>query len=268
MIDAAEIEALIQEIKNSKKYRNVDICEDTIRDVLLTELKNHKKTKEAVKAARKKLHGVVAPYLGDPDYAQAKADLEAAFQTGDKTAVQRTCAKIMEFHDTTRERLDIIDTFYPRIFEVTGTPQVILDVACGLNPLTLPWLNHDVTFYAYDIHQPRVEFLNHFFALQGGAHQAAVQDILIRPPEESGSIALLLKELHRFERRQRGISLPLLEKLKVKFVVVSLPVRGLSGRHDLKEGHRNMLYNLIEGQPWRVTEIEFSNELIFCIDKS
>ncbi|MBZ0305168.1 MAG: hypothetical protein K8I82_03785, partial [Anaerolineae bacterium] len=170
--------------------------------------------------------------------------------------------------DTTRERLEIIDNFYPRIFEVTGIPQIILDVACGLNPLTLPWLDHDVTFYAYDIHQPRIEFLNHFFTLRGGAHQAKMQDILVHPPEAPGDVALLLKELHRFERRQRGISLPLLQKLKVKFVVVSLPVRGLSGRHDLKEGHRNMLYNLIEGQPWCVTEVEFSNELIFCIDKS
>ncbi|KAB2905186.1 MAG: hypothetical protein F9K27_06765 [Anaerolineae bacterium] len=268
MLTDREIETLIQEIRTSKKYRDLDICEDTIRDVLLVELARHKKVKDGVKAARKKLHEVVAPYLGDPDYTQAKADLEMAFQSGAKARIKTVCAAIMESHDTTRERLEIIETFYPRIFSVTGVPEIILDVACGLNPLTMPWIDSQVTFYAYDIHQPRVDFLNHFFALQGGDSRAKIQDILVQPPEETGRIALLLKELHRFERRQRGISLPLLENLKVKFVVVSLPVRSLSGRHDLKEGHRNVLYNLIRGKPWRVTEIEFSNELVFCIDKS
>lgn len=258
---------MVDDIKNSKKYRDLDVCEETIRDLLEAELKKHKKVKDAVKAARKKLHGVVAPYLGDPDYSQSKQTVESAFQTNDKTQIQAACAKIMQTHDTTRERLEIIETFYPRIFEVTGTPQTILDVACGLNPLTLAWLNTPTIFYAYDIHQQRVEFLNYFFKLIGQNHAALVQDILVNPPQQSGEVALLLKELHRFERRQRGISLPLIEALKVQWVVVSLPVRNLSGRHDLKEGHRKMLYNLLAGKTWPVTEIEFANELVFCIDK-
>lgn len=267
MMTETELDALIADIKNSKKYRDLDVCEETIRDLLEAELKKHKKVKEAVKSARKKLHGVVAPYLGDPDYTQAKQELDAAFQTGEKSVIQAACARIMQTHDTTRERLEIVDHFYSRIFEITDTPQTILDVACGLNPLTLAWLTIPVTFYAYDIHQQRVDFLNHFFGLTAGSHQAMVQDILVNPPQESGDVALLLKELHRFERRQRGISLPLIEALKVKWVVVSLPVRNLSGRHDLKEGHRNMLYNVLVGKTWPVTEIEFDNELVFCIDK-
>lgn len=266
MMSDSEIEALISEIKSSKKYRDVDICEETIRDLLETELKKHKKVKDAVKSARKKLHGVVATYLGDPDYEQAKKELESA--VGDREKMKSICASIMQHHDTTRERLEIIEEFYPRIFEVTGTPSTILDAACGLNPLTLAWIDTPVTFYAYDIHHQRIEFLRHFFKLHSENHIAKVQDILVQPPQESGDIALLLKEMHRFERRQRGITLPLLEILKVKFVVVSLPVRNLTGRHDLKEGHRNMLYNAIQGKKWPITEIEFENELVFCIDKS
>jgi hypothetical protein len=80
------------------------------------------------------------------------------------------------------------------------------------------------SFYGYDIHQQRVDFLNRYFGLLPTIQaRALVQDILVHYPEESGDVALLLKEIHRMEKRRRGIVLPLLDALAVRWIVLSSP---------------------------------------------
>ncbi len=267
MLTEAEIQAIIAEIKAAKKYREMDMLEATVRDIILRELPHYKKPKEAIKAARKKLHKVMAPYLGDPDYEEATQALKNAW--ADPAQLKHVCQQILAIHDSTRERLDLIETFYTDIFAITGKPQTILDIACGLNPLFFPWMGlESLTLYAYDIHQQRVDFLNTYIQGQAGLDGSAImQDILIHHPQESGDVALVLKELRRLEERQRGCGLPLLQSLKAEWVVVSLPATNLTGRHDLRGIHRKLFYDMIGNQPWAVTELEFSNELVFCINK-
>ncbi|MBN1992482.1 MAG: hypothetical protein JW953_07230 [Anaerolineae bacterium] len=265
-----DLEALVAEIKQSKKYRHLGVCEETIRDLLTTELARHSKKADVLKAARKKLHEVVAPYLGDPNYATATAELNAAFQTAHPETLKATCARLMQTHATTRERLPVLADFYERIFQITGRPARLLDLACGLNPLALPWMDLPpaVLYYAYDIHQTRIDFLNHFFRGQGLPPLARHQDILLDFPQETGDVALILKEVHRFERRQPGCTLPLLDALRVRHLVISFPTRSLSGRRSLTEQYRELFFALIKDRPWPVTEIMFEHELVFCVEKS
>ena len=265
-----DINAAIAAIMQSKKYRDIDICEETVRDLLIRELKHHQKGKNAIKAARKKLHRIVAPYLGDPDYSVAAKELEVAFQSKNLDVIRESCAHIMAAHVSTKERLSILDRFYSRIFEVTGTPSTLLDIACGLNPLSFPWMGllASTCYYAYDIHRQRVDFLNHYFSLQGLLPLAKVQDVLIYFPKEEADVAFILKEVHRFEQRQRGCSLPLLDALCVRYLVISFPTKNPTGRWDLTDRHRQLFYNIVEERPWQITEIEFETELVFCVDKS
>ena len=211
----------------------MNLCADTLRDVLEREVSaSGRSSKEALKAVRQKLHNIVAPYLGDPEYPAAERELAAAFASADPQAVRAACAGILSAHASTRERISILDEFYPRIFAATGKPAAILDVACGLNPLTFPWMGLPLTtrYHAYDIHGPRVEFLNRYFRLQGLAELAQQQDVLVHPPEEEAEVALLFKEAHRFEQRQRGCNAPLWDALRVRYLLVSLPTHSLSGR--------------------------------------
>ncbi|MBN1221408.1 MAG: hypothetical protein JXM69_20965 [Anaerolineae bacterium] len=267
--DEVDLESLVADIAQSKKYRHLGICEDTIRDLLAAELARHSKKSNAVKAARKKLHEVVAPYLGDLDYAKASGDLAAVFQTARSDTIKQTCAQTMQAHTTTRERLPVLAEFYHRIFQITGQPAAVLDIACGLNPLALPWMELPAAsrYYAYDIHRQRVDFLNYFFSLQGRPPLAKLQDVLVDHPTEKADVALILKEAHRFERRQPGCTLPLLDALRVRYLVISFPTQSLSGRRSLAQQYRQLFLGLIKDRLWPVTEIEFENELVFCVDK-
>lgn len=269
-LDEAAFEALVAELRQVKKYRAVGVTEDTIRDILRTELARQPNPKAAMRVARRKLHEVVALYLGDPDYDAAEADLQVACASGDAEAIRATCAAIMETHHSTRERLPLLGTFYPRIWEVTGTPRAVLDLACGLNPLALPWmaLPPDARFYAYELHERRAAFLARALTLLGVAGGAFARDILVQPPAEHGDVALLLKEIHRMEKRRRGIVLPLLDALDVRWIVLSSPTRSRSGRRAVKETYRRQVHAILAARPWRVTEVDFPGELVYCVDKS
>lgn len=261
--------AFIAEVRQSRKYRELDLPEQTLTDLIGQEVGRHKSDREALQAARMRLHNLVAPYLGDPDYPVAALQLEAAFASREPGAIQAACADILKTHASTRERLPHLDQFYTAIFSITGRPATLLDLACGLNPLAFPWMDLPPAthYHAYDLHQPRVALLNHYFRLQGLAPLAEQRDILVEPPQIEADVAFFFKEAHRFEQRRRGCNRPFWLSLHVKWLVVTLPASSLTGRHDLAAGHRKLVSKALAGLDWPVMEQQVGNELIFCIHK-
>jgi len=264
----SDLDALVNELLSSRKYRELDLPPELVRDLLERELARQSSTREALKVVRHKLHNVVAAYLGDPDYTAA-ANLLSQAQAGNSQHVKAACRQLLAAHASTRERLAILEDFYPRLWEVTSPPAVILDLACGLNPLSFPWMNLPATtrYHAYDIHRPRLTLLNHFFTLQGLPPLAEQRDVLVSPPQVEAEVGLFFKEAHRFEQRQHGCNLAFWKALRVHWLLVSLPTSSLSGKHDLVERQRRLVYETVQGLPWRVTEVRFENELVFCIEK-
>jgi len=265
-----DLQPLVVEILNSRKYRHLGIPPETVEDLLTHELGRSRSQKEAVKETRKKLHNIVATYLGDPDFAQAENELEKTIHSQDNMAVKATCANLLSQHASTRERLPILEEFYRQIFVVTGKPDTILDLACGLNPLSFPWMGlpESVFYYAYDLNRPRLALIHKFFTLLGMSPCGDARDILLAPPIEKAQIAFFFKEAHRFEQRQKGCNLAFWQALNVHYLLVSLPTASLSGKHDLLDQQRRLVYGTIAEQPWKVTEILFDSEIVFCIDKA
>jgi 16S rRNA (guanine(1405)-N(7))-methyltransferase len=261
------LDSLVAKIKKSKKYQST--AEETIRNLIKAEIEKGKKPKEAIKEAKRKLHNVVASYLGDPDYEKAKKQFDRAFATEDREEIKKACAQIMADHASAKERLPILDEFYHQLFKVTGQPQVILDLACGLHPLSFPWMKLPLTtqYFAFDIHEKRVEFLNHYFVLQGLPPLAIAQDILVRHPDQKADLALIMKEIHRFEKRREGITLPLLDALQVKQIVITLPTESLHTKVSLVEQNRKLVSRILKDRDWPVKEITFPTEMAFCLEK-
>ena len=117
-------EAEIEQILSSRKYRHLGIPAETVRDLLEKERASGASPKEALKNAKHKLHNLMAPYLGDPDYPAAEAALQAAFAQPDPQAVRQVCWDLMSAHASTRERLPHLEGLYPQLWAVTGQPRV------------------------------------------------------------------------------------------------------------------------------------------------
>ena len=135
-----EIDSIVSSILRSKKYKGMSICRETVYDLVTLEVGKHKRESDLIKEVRKKLHHIVALYLGNPGYERAKQELGAAYRSNDPVAVRRVCSDIMATHVSTRERLPFVAEFYEAIFSVTGKPKALLDIACGLNPLSFLWM--------------------------------------------------------------------------------------------------------------------------------
>lgn len=265
----SDIPEIVDEILSSSKYRSLNIPPETVSSLVAQEIPRHRNRADALQAVREKLHNIIAPYLGDPNYPAASKALTAAFKTNQPEQIKAECLKLLSAHASTRERIPLLDEFYARLWQVTGTPRVILDLACGLHPFGLPWMGLPAAtaYHAYDIHQPRVDLINHFLRLQQMAELAEKRDILLSPPEIEADVAIFFKEAHRFEQRQRGCNRAFWQALKVKWLLVSLPSENLTGRRSLAERMRALVQSTLAGLPWQVTEVAFTGEIVFCIRK-
>ena len=262
-------ETLLGSLLASRKYRSLDLPRETVLDLIQHAREQTEDPCELDHIVREKLHHLVASYLGDPDYLECQRDLDAAYQTHDPQVVKTACQKILAAHASTRERLPILPQFYERLFAYTGQPHVILDLACALNPFALPWMGlpAEVQYYAYDLHQPRLDAINHLFRLNGMAPLAIHQDILVNPPTVEADVAFFFKEAHRFEQRRRGCNREFWQQIHARHLLVSLPTKNLTGSHPKTEQHRRLVQETISGLSWQIHEIEFENEIVFCIEK-
>lgn len=260
---------LIEDILTSRKYRKLNIPQETARDIYFIAIASGQNPKEAEKTLRQKLHNIIAPYLGEPDFAKAYAELETAFLTRDAKEIKKVCGDLLSSHASSRERLELLNEFYPHLFGLTGKPGSIFDLASGLNPFSLPWmdLKKDVEYFAYDLNEPRIKLINRFFELSGMKPLAFHQDILIHPPEGKADLAFLFKEAHRMEQRQRGCTRRLIEATRVDWFLLSLPTSSLNGKYDLIERQRRLVGAIVAGTSWSITEVLFINEIVFCINK-
>jgi 16S rRNA (guanine(1405)-N(7))-methyltransferase len=265
---AEEVKTLTTRLVGSRKYKALGLPPDTIKNLIHANVPNVHNLKDLEKIVRQKLHNIVAPYLESIDYAAASREL-SELNIADKDALQAFCTRILDQHASTRERLPILEEFYRRIFGITGIPKSILDLACGLNPFSIPWMRilPATQYFAYDLHEPRVNLINDFFAKIGRPRLAEKQDILVDPPKIKADVAFFFKEAHRFEQRQHGCNRAFWEALNVRYLLVSLPVANLTGSRKMVEGQRILVERTIKDLPWTVHELLFDSEIVFCIDK-
>ena len=135
-------------------------------------------------------------------------------------------------HASTRERMVILSEFYSRLFEITGTPKRMVDLACALNPFSFRWmgLSKDIFYYAYDNNMQTVELIKLYFQLEGLQPLVEARDILCNPPEAAVDVGLLFKMYHCLEHRQKGAGWKVIEKTPAQWMAVSFPTRNLANR--------------------------------------
>jgi 16S rRNA (guanine(1405)-N(7))-methyltransferase len=265
----SELEQVVAAVTSSKKYRTV--CADTVRRIAEREVANQGNEKAAIKATKRRLHQVYGAFEQAIDYDALYRRMEVAYRSGSEDRIRAACRQILDLHSSTRERLPILERFYPAIFEATGRPDSILDLGCGLNPVSLPWmgLNAASRYIALDIDRERIRFLRRFLCLAGLDPLTRCQDILVQPPGYAADVALLLKMSPTLECQEPGATGRLVEQLKTPAVVVSFAVTSLGGRDKrMRENYERQFLDLAQGRGWQVESLPFERELVFVVAKS
>ena len=249
---------LLDKLLTSKKYKYV--CADTVKRVLSECEGKYKKAKDIEKAAREKLHGITSAFLTDAEYKRALALAEA-----EKT--EEALARLLACHASTRERLPLsgMDALYGRIFEFTGVPETLLDLACGMNPLYLAFRYPGIRVHCEDISGQCINVIQAYTPNT----EALTGDLLSNVPDGRYDVALLFKVLPLLDRQQSGAADRVLNAVNAKFIVCSFPTRTLGGRNVGMEGNYSAWMEAHIPENYAVYEkITTTNELYYILKES
>ena len=176
----------------------------------------------------------------------------------------------MQTHASSRERLPILDEFYRETLAEIAPVRSVLDVACGLNPLAIPFMPLAVgaTYTACDIYTDLADFLDQAFPLLGVSGSALALDVTRTIPPEQVDLALIVKAIPCLEQVEKGVGARLLAGVNADHVLVSYPARSLGGASKgMRENYAAQFDDLAAGRGWTIRRFDFANELAFLVTK-
>ena len=260
---------LVRLVRQGEKYAAID--ENTIAAIGKAELAKRSSLKEAVKTTRNKLHQIGASYQEKPiPYAAWHQQLKNLPHDLNDREVQEFLRMNMRLHASTSERLNIHETFFKQTLASLSSIHSVLDLACGLNPLNLPWmpLAEDCTYRACDIYSDMTGYLQTFFDHFTISGKAALCDLTNTIPTDKVQLALLLKTIPCLEQVDKSAGKRLLEGLHADTILVSFPAHSLGGRSKgMVQNYETHFKELVDGKPWQIERFEFPGELAFLVRK-
>lgn len=268
-VENQQVQLLVEAVLASSKYKFVDI--DFIKYIGTQELSKQRNLKEAIKATKNKLHQVGGAYqTSTPHYSLWLDELKFAKRSGDQKHFRETCHWIMQNHSSTRERLPILEQFYSTIFAQLPTINSIIDIACGLHPLAIPWMpvGEHVEYFAYDIYEDMIAFLNGSLSLMPVQGYAEVLDVIHSCPTQKVDVAFILKAIPCLEQVDKSTGLHLLESINADYLVVSFPAQSLGGKNKgMVPNYESRFYKQVAHKSWSIQRFEFPGELVFLVSK-
>ncbi|MGI6250496.1 MAG: hypothetical protein ACOYKD_03940 [Anaerolineaceae bacterium] len=266
--DPAVLDAFIQEASSSAKY--AQIAPILVSRIAREEFNRHKSKKDALRAARARLHQLVTAYL-QPGVSFARLnDSISALQPTNEQQLKEDLRALMRLHSSTNERLPILDDFYRT--SLAGVPPLrsVLDLGCGLNPLSYTWLpsTDNCLYFAADVVLPMIDSLNHFFSVMGMQGEALVLDLSGDFNFNKSDLTMLLKILPLLDQIDKGLAPYLIDHIKSDYLLISYPLKSLGGRgKGMLQTYRAHFLALMERKPWQYREVVFSNELVYICSR-
>ena len=248
------IDDIASRLLGSKKYKL--ICTDTVYRISREAAARHKKPKDAEKAARQALHAITGAFLSADELGRLREYMAA----GDIDAA-------LSMHASTRERMPL-DAFYGALFERTGRPRNVLDIACGLNPYYLGLKGIAVT--GLDINAGLMEIINGWARGACADVTALAHDVLCNAPLPDGDydMALMMKLLPLLETQRKNSAQALLRRVSAELMVVTFPTRTLSGRKIGMEAHYSKWFEGILTDEFILKDrYVINDELIYIIKR-
>ena len=180
-------------------------------------------------------------------------------------------------HASARERSAHYDLLYKKIFAITGKPRRILDLACGLNPLSVAHMNlARVDYEAWDVAKPLVDEVDEFFAkakhhgVRGVArvidvHRLAKEDLFADTPH--ADVCFLFKALDSLEpAKGHKFAELLLSRVPARWIAATFSTKTIGGR-PMRHPYRGWMDRMLTRRGWRFTEFEVGDEIVYIIDK-
>jgi 16S rRNA (guanine(1405)-N(7))-methyltransferase len=265
LTDADHLLALL---RTKKKYRH--LCPETLERITHWALSRTSSTSQASLLARRKLHQIYGAYWGPGSLGRLSTLVDGIVEGA--AEIEETCWKALELHASTRERLPHLERCYSDLWAITGPPTSVLDLAAGLSPFALPWmaLPQGCEYYPSDIDSGITGQVNRLLRHLGRRETAVCRDLLVAGGErlagidDEPDVCLLFKTLSCLERQDPAAGRRLLNEIRSRVIVLSMPTRSLGGAgRGMAENYRSLLRNLTKGL--RTAEIDYPGEIFTVV---
>lgn len=261
-------EEFVERVRQNQKYAQLSLS--LVEQISREELENQRKWHSALKTTRTRLHRLTGAFLPPKiNYAQLMENLRG-INTTDHIEQQTFSKQAMRLHASTNERLPFLEHFFFTCLAPLGEVGSILDLACGLNPLAIPWmpLKADISYYACDVVEPIINFVNSYFSSTSQPGQAFVCNLFQEIPTNQVEVAYLLKLLPILDQIDPNISTRLLDELNADHILISYPSKSLGGRSKgMKRTYSDHFRQITDGRKFRIQEFEFPNEIAYLLSR-
>lgn len=244
------------QILSSAKYGGLDAA--LVRRVAGEAAQRFGNRAQALKYARRKLHQAFGAFLvGSP--VQAVTGVVAAVSSG-QAEVREAALSGMRSHASAAQRAGWLAPFYQQVAAWCGEPSSVADLACGLNPLAIPWMRlaPRASYWACEIDGNLVAALAELAPIMPARLTATTLDLIAAPPRLRADVALILKTVPTLEQQSKGASSRLLAALDCRHVILSLPRRSITGRLQYANDAPALVRKVVAG-----TRYEWSDEATF-----
>lgn len=274
---AIKNDVLIGFIKKNKKYSSIsdDIVMQEIDDyfkrnpnnIRLLDNKRSKKYKKIIKEIRAKLHSVYGSFQ-----LQNKNKREEYLNQLKGINDYKTHDNILSTSVSAKERIKEYPELYKKIFNITGKPKKIIDLGCGLNPVSYPYIGvYDLTYHAYDIDEKDIDFLNRYFnsirnysKLKAKAAVANLKNIDFIKNIPKADICFMFKFLDVIEKKGHKLSEEIIKSLNSKYLVVSFSTKTVSNK-KMNHPYRGWIERMLTRINLKFERIETENEDFYII---
>lgn len=257
------MDKLVQEIKQKKELRSINNA--VVLEQLQKYLTQHPKLK-----------------LDNPrsvDYKQVIKEVRAKLRRSyglfreEKVEVKdfKEVKSILLSYSSTKERMPFYSELYQRIFKITGTPKTILDLGCGINPLSIEYMKlKKFDYHAYDISEKEVKLINQFFTekkIDGKAQVLDVSKANLVQKMPAADIAFLFKITDILDQgKGHKKTEEILTAVPARYVIVSFPTLTMSGK-PMNAPRRKWMEWMCQRLGYQYQVLEFVNEIFYVVRK-
>jgi 16S rRNA (guanine(1405)-N(7))-methyltransferase len=222
--------------------------------------------KKLVKAVRAVLRRNIGLFEGDTRHQESL--LAELRQCANSAQRRELIEHLLATHASTRERLPFYSMVYDRIFAITGRPEIVLDIGCGLNPISFP--SRDVMYVGVDVDRAACAVVQEYFSIAGIEGECRVLDakgIMQIEKLPRADLALVFKLLELLEKREgHKLSERLLKALPAHWVVVSFPTMTSSGK-PMRSPRRTWMELMLARLGYAYKTFTIPNEIFYIIRK-
>jgi 16S rRNA (guanine(1405)-N(7))-methyltransferase len=232
--------------------------------------------KKAIRKRIRTIHGVFAKKnLGLEKKEKYIIELKNASEQEKAEIIKN----ILESHQSTFERMTAYSDLYKRIFEYYGVKNKILDIkkiidlGCGYNPFAYSYLECSPKYFAVDINEDDSQFIQKYFDLVNIDGKSTTLDLTkednlktIDEQSQGSDVCFMFKLLDSLESKKKKSSEKLFEHVHSKLIVVSFPLKTISGKNDIK-GKRKWFDKIKNDKKYVSEEFILENEIYYLLKR-